>query len=58
MVITPLTGVDPLFCPVNTGTVVFPDAANPMDGVLLLHAYEVPVPESTTCADEAVLQIT
>jgi hypothetical protein len=58
MVMIPVTGFAVLFCPVNTGTAVFPFAANPIDGVLLLHVYEVPVPESTTCAEGVELQIT
>ena len=54
----PVNGVEPLFCPLNTGTLVLPEAPSPMAVLLLLQVNDVPVPDNTTCADGVALQIT
>ena len=52
----PLIGALVALVAAKTGTVFEPDAANPMDWLLLVQAYEVPVPAMAKAVELEPLQ--
>lgn len=56
MVMVPLIGALVALVAAKTGTVFEPDAANPMDWLLFVQAYEVPVPAMAKAVELEPLQ--